>query len=186
MTAIAVAGMACRYPDADSPDELWRNVLAQRRAFRRLPDERLRSADYYSPSRATPDRTYSAHAAVLEGWEFDRVRFRISGGTFRSADLAHWLALEVAADALADAGYPDGAGLDRERTLVVVGNTLTGEISRARIKRAALAAVKSCRATAGRVSAMCRQGLVAEWFEGLLHHARDGHRARRSDPAPCA
>ena len=33
--AIAIVGMACVYPDARSPGELWENVLAQRRAFRR-------------------------------------------------------------------------------------------------------------------------------------------------------
>ena len=131
MSGISIVGMACRFPDADSPDELWRNVLAQRRAFRRMPAERLRMEDYFSPDPSAPDRSYALQAAVVEGWEFDRVRFRISGRTYRSADLAHWLALEVAADALANAGHPDGAGLDRERTLVVVGNTLTGEFSRA-------------------------------------------------------
>lgn len=54
---IAVVGMACRYPDADSPSELWQNVLAGRRAFRRLPDERMRAEDYYSPT--PPRRTAS-------------------------------------------------------------------------------------------------------------------------------
>jgi Beta-ketoacyl synthase, N-terminal domain len=39
---IAIVGIACRYPDANSPAELWENVLAGRRAFRRIPDERLR------------------------------------------------------------------------------------------------------------------------------------------------
>src|SRR5207249_4255084 len=42
-----------------------------------------------------------------------------------------WLALEVAIDALYDAGFPDGVGLPRPSTLVVVGNTLTGEFTRA-------------------------------------------------------
>jgi enediyne polyketide synthase len=131
MTDVAIVGTACRYPDADSPDELWRNVLAQRRAFRRLPVSRVRAEDYWSGDRGAPDRTYALQAAVLEGWEFDRVRFRISGRAFRAADLAHWLALEVAGDALAAAGHADAAGLDRERTAVLVGNTLTGEFSRA-------------------------------------------------------
>ena len=39
---IAIVGMSCVYPDARSPLELWENVLAQRRAFRRMPSERLR------------------------------------------------------------------------------------------------------------------------------------------------
>ncbi len=43
--AIAIVGLACRYPDAASPEELWQNVLAQRRAFRRIPAERLRLED---------------------------------------------------------------------------------------------------------------------------------------------
>ena len=77
MDSIAIVGMACRYADARSPLELWENALAQRRAFRRMPDERLRLADYFSDDRGAPDCTYSASAAVIEGYEFDRVRFRV-------------------------------------------------------------------------------------------------------------
>src|ERR1044072_501772 len=102
---VAIVGMACRYPDARSPDELWDNVLAQRRAFRRMPSERLRLADYLSAERNTPDRTYSGEAALIENYEFDRVRFRVAGTTFRSADLAHWVALDVADRALSAGGF---------------------------------------------------------------------------------
>src|SRR5438128_1430778 len=102
---IAVVGMACRYADASSPLELWENVLGQRRAFRLLPECRLRISDYLSTDHDAPDSTYSAMAAVISDYEFDRVRFRISDDAFRSADLTHWLALDVAARALADAGY---------------------------------------------------------------------------------
>ncbi len=124
---IAIVGLACRYPDAPTPAALWENALAQRCAFRPIPPERLRLADYAGE----PDGTYVAEAAVLEGWEFDRVRFRVSGEAFRAADPAHWLALEVAADALADAGFPGGEGLPREAAGVLLGNSLTGEFSRA-------------------------------------------------------
>jgi enediyne polyketide synthase len=130
-SAIAIVGMACVYPDARTPGELWENVLAQRRAFRRLPVERLRAEDYCSPDRDAPDCTYSVEAAVIEGFEFDRLAFRVAGSTFRSADLAHWLALDVAAQALADAGFADGKNLPHETTGVLLGNTLTGEFSRA-------------------------------------------------------
>ena len=135
MNAIAIVGMACVYPDARSPGELWENVLAQRRAFRRIPPERLRLEDYYSIDASTPDATYATEAAVIEGYEFDRVAFRVVGSTFRAADLAHWLALDVAARALADAGFADGHGLPREATGVLLGNTLTGEFSRANTLR---------------------------------------------------
>ncbi len=129
--AIAIVGMACRYPDARSPQELWENVLSQRRAFRRIPSERLRLEDYYHPDRSHPDRTYSTQGAFLTNYEFDRVRFHISGSVYRSSDLAHWLALDIAAQALADAGFTDAHGLPTDSTGVLVGNTLTGELSRA-------------------------------------------------------
>ncbi|NJC11465.1 enediyne polyketide synthase [Micromonospora profundi] len=131
MTRIAIVGMACRYPDADSPRELWENALAGRRAFRRLPSERMNLDDYWAADPAAPDRFYARTAAVIEGYRFDRVAFKVAGSTYRSTDLTHWLALDVAAQALTDAGFPDGAGLPRERTAVVVGNSLTGEFSRA-------------------------------------------------------
>src|SRR5262249_43804064 len=45
------------------------------------------------------------------------------------------LALDVADKALEDAGFPNGRGLPMETTGVVVGNTLTGEFSRAAAMR---------------------------------------------------
>ncbi|MET7534333.1 SDR family NAD(P)-dependent oxidoreductase [Streptomyces goshikiensis] len=132
---IAVVGMACRYPDADDPAQLWDLVLRKRRAFRRLPAERFALEDYTDPTRRAPDGIYGTRAAVLEGWHFDRDAFRIPGAVHRAADPAHWLALETAARALEDAGVPGGAGLERDRVAVVMGNTLTGEVTRARTMR---------------------------------------------------
>jgi enediyne polyketide synthase len=132
---IAIVGIGLRLPDASSPAELWENVLCGRRAFRRLPDERMSRADYWSPDPAVPDRFYADKAAVLRDFEFDRVKYKVGGSTYRSTDLTHWLALDVAASALADADFPDGAGLPRQSTGVVVGNSLTGEFSRANIMR---------------------------------------------------
>lgn len=132
---VAIVGLACIYPDCGNPGELWENVLAQRRAFRCMPSERLSSIDYLSQSPQSPDRTYTLQAAVIKGYEFDRTAFRVMGSTFRSADLAHWLALDVASRALGDAGFPDGNGLPTENTGVILGNTLTGEFSRAGVMR---------------------------------------------------
>jgi enediyne polyketide synthase len=99
MTRIAIVGMACRYPDAASPRELWDNVLAGRRAFRRLPPVRMGLGDYWAADPGVPDRFYSRNVAVIEGYEFDRVAYRVAGTTYRSTDLTHWLALDIAARA---------------------------------------------------------------------------------------
>jgi enediyne polyketide synthase len=172
---IAIVGMALRYPDAKSPNDLWENVLAGRRAFRRLPDERMRQADYYSPDKEAPDRFYASKAAVLEGFEFDRVGFKIAGSTYRSTDMTHWLALDVAAGALADAGFPMGEGLPKEATGVVIGNSLTGEFSRASMMRLRWPYVKR---TVG--AALAEQG----WGEDALGAFLDSLEQRYKSPFP--
>lgn len=130
--AIAVIGMACRYPDAATPQQLWENVLAQRRAFRPIPSERLALEDYRAAGPANdPDSTYVRYAGLLEAYSFDRVRYRVGASSFAAADLCHWLALDVAADALQHAGLTDATPQQRRNTGVLLGNSLTGEFSRA-------------------------------------------------------
>src|SRR5688572_31557285 len=157
---IAVIGMACRYPEAGDPQRLWENVMARRRSFRRMPAQRLPLAEYGGDG---VDQTYVTHAGLITDWEFDRQRFGVAGPTFRAVDTTHWLALDVSAAALTDAGFPDGDGLDRARSGVVLGNTLTGEFSRANalrnrwpyVRRSVLAALDSSGVPAGE-----RAGLV--------------------------
>ncbi len=129
--AIAIIGLGCEYPDASTPLELWHNVLAQRRSFRRIPRERLDLGAYGSPDRTDCDRTYCSKAALLKNFSFDREKFGISGPTFRATDLAHWLALSTAAKALNEAFAGSEIAPWRETTGVFVGNSLTGEFSRA-------------------------------------------------------
>ncbi len=121
-TPIAIVGLACRFPDADDPLTLFESVLAGRRSFRRLPPGRR--------GRAVTGGQLP-RAAVLEGWEFSPAEFGVSEAAYRAADPAHWLALETAGRALADAGFPGGQGVPGDRAGVLLGNTLTGEVSRA-------------------------------------------------------
>jgi enediyne polyketide synthase len=133
--SLAVVGVACRFPDADDASGLLDVVLTSRRAFRRVPPGRLNLAEYYRSDPTTADATYSARAAFLEGWRFDRAAFGVDPAVYRASDPAHWLALETAARALAAAGLPAGTGLDRDRTGVIIGNTLAGDTSRANALR---------------------------------------------------
>ncbi|BBO84724.1 hypothetical protein DSCO28_52900 [Desulfosarcina ovata subsp. sediminis] len=132
--AIAVIGLACRYPDAPTPRKLWENVLARRRQFRRLPDCRLPLADYFDADKTVADKTYGRQAALIDGFDFDWAGRRIPLSTVRTTDIVHWLALETSLSAVADAGYSRET-LPGERTGVIIGNTLTGEQTRANTMR---------------------------------------------------
>ena len=125
-SGIAIVGMACRYPGADSLITFWENILARKRQFRTMPDKRLPLADYYDPDPAAPDKTYSSKAALIDGYSYDWARNRTPRSTVDSTDLTHWLALDVALQALQDAGLSRET-LPKDRSGAIVGNALTGE-----------------------------------------------------------
>lgn len=134
VTTIAVVGMACQYPGARDPLQLWENVIAQRREFRRMPNCRTPLSEYYDPDPAAPDKFYQARIGAIDGFIFDWAKYRIPQSTYDCTDIAQWLALEIASRALADAGY-DRNSVPKERTGAFVGNTDTGEQMRANTMR---------------------------------------------------
>src|SRR5207248_2654679 len=79
---IAVVGLGCRYPGSRGPKEMWENILACRRQFRRLPDVRLPLSEYQHAS--APDKTYGTKAALIDGFEFDWAKRRIPKAAFES------------------------------------------------------------------------------------------------------
>jgi enediyne polyketide synthase len=132
---VAIVGMACRYPDADTVEQLFENSLAQRRAFRKIPDTRL-GAGYFEFSAKSKDRAYVRQAALIQGFRFDREWFRVSKSSYEVTDLAHWLALTVAHEAIEDICFRKGGRHpENDAVRVIVGNTLTGEFSRANLMR---------------------------------------------------
>ncbi|MBS0536822.1 MAG: SDR family NAD(P)-dependent oxidoreductase [Proteobacteria bacterium] len=131
--SLAIVATACRFPDANSPAELWDNVVEGRRSFRAIPRQRLDLARYAAAAIGEPDSITPVRAGLLTGWRPDPGALRIPRNTFEATDLTHWLALDVARDALTAIGGADR--LDRARTAVVVANTLTGEFSRAALLR---------------------------------------------------
>jgi len=126
---IAIIGLGCNYPGAQSPLQLWENVLGRRQQFRQMPDLRLPNSDYYDPDPLVADKTYLNKAAVLDGYSFNWLDKRIPKKTYESTDIAHWLALDTALQAIKDANYSKEK-LPKETTGVIIGNTLTGEFTR--------------------------------------------------------
>ena len=133
--AIAVIGLGCRYPGAATLREFWENVIARRRQFRRLPEQRLPLAQYHSDDPAAADKTYATEAAVIDGFRFDWIGRGIPKPIFEASDIVHWLALDVALGALEDAGHALADGLPKERAGVILGNTLAGEHTRSKTLR---------------------------------------------------
>ncbi|MFG1935976.1 SDR family NAD(P)-dependent oxidoreductase [Micromonospora tulbaghiae] len=105
-TAIAVIGMAGRFPDAPDLDTFWDNLAAGRSAIREVPPDRWDLTELYDPDPAVPGRTRSRWAALLDDVDaFDAGLFRVSPLEAEAMDPQQRIFLEQAWAALEDAGY---------------------------------------------------------------------------------
>jgi acyl transferase domain-containing protein/NAD(P)H-dependent flavin oxidoreductase YrpB (nitropropane dioxygenase family) len=122
---IAIVGMACRFPQAKDLRRYWQNICNRVDAIREVPPERWRIADFFSQDRRAPDRVYSKWGGFLEPAYFDPMKWGIPPASLRHIEPMQLLSLEVACQAMVDAGYavpqvgPGGRPFPRERAGVL-------------------------------------------------------------------
>jgi polyketide-type polyunsaturated fatty acid synthase PfaA len=102
---IALIGMACLFPGAKDARRYWQNVCRGVDAVREVPSQRWRAEDFYSDDRLAPDRVYSRWGAFLDPVVFDPVKWHIPPASLRHIEPMQLLSLEVAWQAMVDAGY---------------------------------------------------------------------------------
>lgn len=106
--AIAIIGMACALPGADSPDQLWERLEQAHRggedAIDRAPAHRFDLARY-GAAEDTPGKAYSLAGGYLDDIAgFDHALFHLSRREAQFMDPQQRLALETTWRALEDAG----------------------------------------------------------------------------------
>ncbi len=100
---IAVVGMSGRFPGANTPDELWRNIREGKESIARLTRDRLLAAGV--PAGIVDDPAYVPCKGILEGIDqFDAGLFQIGPREAELMDPQHRLFLECAWEALESAG----------------------------------------------------------------------------------
>ncbi|WP_228803873.1 type I polyketide synthase [Nocardia higoensis] len=107
MSDIAIVGIGCRYAGGiDSPESFWDFLVGKGDGVVDIPATRWDVDRYYDPDKRTPGRMYTKRAAFLTGdpWAFDPDFFGISPREAASMDPQQRLILEVAWEALDDAG----------------------------------------------------------------------------------
>jgi acyl transferase domain-containing protein len=120
--AIAVLGMACRFPGgANTPEEYWRNLVAGKCSVTEIPASRFDVNPLFDPASATPGKTSTRWGGFVEAPDqFDCQFFGISPREAAHIDPQHRWLLETAWESLEDAGYAPDA-LSGTATGVFVG-----------------------------------------------------------------
>jgi phthiocerol/phenolphthiocerol synthesis type-I polyketide synthase E len=102
--AIAIVGMACRFPDANSPEAFWQNLCNGVESLRRLTEEELERSGVSAKTRQQP-----GYVPVYGGPEgvdcFDSAFFGTTPGEAECIDPQHRVLLECAHEALERSGF---------------------------------------------------------------------------------
>jgi acyl transferase domain-containing protein/NAD(P)H-dependent flavin oxidoreductase YrpB (nitropropane dioxygenase family) len=121
---VAIVGMAGMFAKSPDMDAFWRTIISGKDAFTEVDPERWDPEIYYtSAAMGTSGRTtVSKWGGFIEPVPIDPIRYGIPPSALGSVDPCQLLALEVANQALTDAGYAyDAPGADHSRTGVVFG-----------------------------------------------------------------
>ena len=177
---IAIVGMDGFFPGAIGIDQYWASIVAGTDAVTEVSDERWDVAKYYDADAFTKDagrKTPSRWGGFLSSVGFDPLAYGIPPASLAAIEPVQLLALEVAARALADAGYADRA-FDRSRASVVFGAESGNELAGAYGIRAFLPQIF------GSVPAGLEDwlpSLTEDSFPGVLANVIAGRVANRLD-----
>ncbi|MEV6960321.1 SDR family NAD(P)-dependent oxidoreductase [Streptomyces sp. NPDC051207] len=104
--AVAVIGLAGRYPGARDVAQLWRMLVEGRDAIGEIPSDRWDKERWFDRGDRRPGSSYGRWGGFLEDVaRFDSLFFSVAPREARRMDPAERLFLEVAWSALEDAGY---------------------------------------------------------------------------------
>ncbi|MDG9708929.1 condensation domain-containing protein [Streptomyces sp. DH10] len=117
--AVAVIGIATRFPQADSLAAFRANLRAGRDSVRPIPPERIRSTGL-DPRHDYPEQGYLERIDL-----FDHEHFGMSRREAEVTDPQHRLALQLTQEALENAGYAP-SGLRDSRTAVIFSSPNNG------------------------------------------------------------
>lgn len=119
---LAVVGLSCRLPGGASPEEFWQSLTEGRSFTSDFPEERHPIEGYLHPDPDHPGTAYTLSGNFLSGPVdgFDPTVFGISPREAAGMDPQQRLILELAWEALEDAGLPPTA-LEGSRTGVFLG-----------------------------------------------------------------
>ena len=120
-TPLAIIGIGCLFPKANSLGTFWANLKNGVDAITPVPGTHWNPADYFDTDPKKPDVTYAQRGGFLDPYPFPPGEFGIAPNDLEATDTAQLLGLVAARMALEDAGIDCGTriaecGLEKQAT----------------------------------------------------------------------
>ncbi|MBI1349124.1 acyltransferase domain-containing protein, partial [bacterium] len=179
---IAVIGMGCRFPGADSLDEYWTLIHEGRSGVVELPPEKLNQDLYYDPTPGMLGRSYTKLGGVVPERPLNPAICQLPPELLHNSDPAHLIMCEVAAMALRNAGYDPFQVPTRQAGVYVGhsgGTTLAGEFACHNYTEAVVPFLKE-----DPTLRTLPEALQQQVIQGVIDRMHRATRCRRADGGP--
>lgn len=115
---VAVVGLGCIFPGAENVRQYWQNIYWQKDLLGEVPRDRWDIQKFYDEDRFKRDRVYAQLGSFIDEVIFDPTKYGIPPISLKNIEPIQLLALEVAEQALFDAGIQH-SHFPAERTSVI-------------------------------------------------------------------
>jgi acyl transferase domain-containing protein len=117
---IALVGMACMVPGADTLETFWQNIVHKVDCVTHAPPD-WNPDFFYDPAGSAVDRSYTTKGGFLgDLCRFSPSKYGVPPTNIDGAEPDQFIALRCAFEALADAGVPE-LPMNRSKTSVIIG-----------------------------------------------------------------
>lgn len=123
MEKIAIIGLSCLFPGAETPQQYWQNLIEQKdlTSLATIEEMGVDPKVFYSAKKGQKDKYYCTRGGYVRNFLFDPTGYNIAPDILEKLDPLYQWSLYVAKQALQDSGY-----LDNDAVLancgVILGN----------------------------------------------------------------
>ena len=123
MQPIAVIGLSCLFPEADTPKQFWENLLQDKNSCTLAIEENLEAdpLQYSADKKGVADKFYSSRGGYIRNFSMDPEGFLLPPDTIKKLGSTFQWPLYTAREALLDSGYLNRTEV-LEKCGLVLGN----------------------------------------------------------------
>ncbi len=107
MEKIAIIGLSCLLPGAETPEQYWQNIIEEKYLTSKATAEQLGidAQFFYDPIKGKTDKYYCLNGGYIRDFQFDASGYQIPYELLKDLDKIYQWSLYVSKQALQDSGY---------------------------------------------------------------------------------